>query len=233
MVGTALQNQGKSLKVLSTKPVYDSWSMSTFAVATALEVEIIMARIKEMVPSRFKNSLWVGLPTSTSYLKVLDVPYFSTCGERVPITAEEVIEQFRSSPLWEDLGCISGKPQVVHNLSKSTTATVYFNVFDSQTGTRAKHLIDRQLHIFGQSCYIRAAASNPGTPICQRCCRWGHSANSCQAPQPRCPKCLEPHLAEEHRFLAGCCKGNSKAMPPIPPTPAGDLCELLGGSLRL
>ncbi|KAK1226715.1 hypothetical protein PQX77_010298 [Marasmius sp. AFHP31] len=163
-VGAALQNRGRSLKVLSTKPVYDSWSMSTSAVATTPEVEIIEARIKEMVPSEFRNSLWVGLPTSTSYLKVLDVPYYSTRGDRSAVTAEEVIEQFRSSPLREDLGCISGKPRVVHNSNKSTTAMVYFNVFDSQTGTRAKRLIDRQLHIFGRSCYIRAAASNPGTP---------------------------------------------------------------------
>ncbi|KAK1216913.1 hypothetical protein PQX77_020444 [Marasmius sp. AFHP31] len=179
-VGVALRNRGRSLKVLSTKPAYDGWSMATSAVATTPEVEIIAARIRDMVPSEFKYSLWVGLPTSTSYLKVLDVPYYSTRGDRSPITAEEVIEQFRSSPLREDLGCISGKPRVVHNSNKSTMATVYFNVFDSQTGTRAKRLIDRQLHIFGRSCYIRATASNPGTPICQRCCRWGHSANSCR-----------------------------------------------------
>ncbi|KAK1217143.1 hypothetical protein PQX77_020205 [Marasmius sp. AFHP31] len=224
MMGAALRNRGKSLKVLSTKPAYDSWSMSMSAVATTPEIEVIAARIREMVPSEFKNSLWVGLPTSTSYLKVLDVPYYSTREDRSPITVEEVIEQFRSSPLREDLGCISGKPRVVHNSSKSTTATVYFNVFDSQMGTRAKRLIDRQLHVFGRSCYIRAAASNPGTPICQRCCRWGHSANSCRAPQPRCPKCLEPHLAKEHRSSAGCCKGNSKATPLVPPMPAGDPC---------
>ncbi|KAK1234029.1 hypothetical protein PQX77_002777 [Marasmius sp. AFHP31] len=223
-VGAALRNRGKSFKVLSTEPVYNGWSMSTSAIATTPEVEIIAARIRDMVPSEFKNSLWVGLPTSTSYLKVLDVPYYSTRGDRTPITAEEVIEQFGSSPLREDLGCISGKPRVVHNSSKSTTATVYFNVFDSQTGTRVKRLIDRQLHIHGRSCYIRAAASNPGTSICQRCCRWGHSANSCRAPQPRCLKCLEPHLAEEHCSAAGCCKGNSKATPPVPPTLAGDPC---------
>ncbi|KAK1217798.1 hypothetical protein PQX77_019548, partial [Marasmius sp. AFHP31] len=122
-VGAALRNRGRSLKVLSTKPAYDGWSISTSAVATTPEVEIIEARIRDMVPSEFKNSLWVGLPTSTSFLKVLDVPYYSTRGDRSPVTAEEVIEQFRSSPLREDLGCISGKPRVVHNSSKSTTAT--------------------------------------------------------------------------------------------------------------
>ncbi|KAK1215528.1 hypothetical protein PQX77_021859 [Marasmius sp. AFHP31] len=90
-VGAALRNRGKSLKVLSTKPAYDSWSMSTSVVATTLEVEIIETRIKEMVPSEFRNSLWVSLPTSTSYLKVLDVPYFSTHGERSSITAKKVI----------------------------------------------------------------------------------------------------------------------------------------------
>jgi len=31
---------------------------------------------------------------------------------------------------------------------------------------------------------------------------------------------MGPHMADEHRWVAGCCKGNANAIPPIPPTDA-------------
>ncbi|KAF9254118.1 Gag-like protein [Marasmius fiardii PR-910] len=106
----------------------------------------------------------------------------------------------------------------------STTAMVYFNIWDSQMGSRVKWLIDRQIHIFGHVCFIRPTTASLGVPMCTRCSRWGHSINACRAPLYRCPQCSGPHSNKEHCLIAGCCKGKLKADPLVPPTEAGKPC---------
>ncbi|CAA7268109.1 unnamed protein product [Cyclocybe aegerita] len=43
-----------------------------------------------------------------------------------------------------------------------------------------------------------------------------------------CPICSGPHEQKEHRQHAGCCKGNAKAKPPVPPTPRDQPCPHKG-----
>ena len=113
---------------------------------------------------------------------------------------------------------------MVCDSTKSTSCTVFFNIWDSQRGSRAKALVDRPIMILGSRCFIRAARANPGVPMCTRCYRWGHPVISCRAPQRRCPACSGPHSIDEHRAAAGCCKGNPNANPPVPPTPRDQPC---------
>ena len=114
--------------------------------------------------------------------------------------------------------------RVVRDSPKSDTCTVYLNVADSVSGARAKGLVGKSVQFGQYASYFRAARANPGSPLCSRCWRWGHPASACRAPQLRCPICLGPHRKDHHRVLAGCCKGNAKATPPIPPTPEGSAC---------
>ncbi|KAF9259241.1 hypothetical protein L218DRAFT_1004000 [Marasmius fiardii PR-910] len=142
MVSAALRNGGKHLRVQSTSPAYDGWSLSTSAVATTAEIKIICDHIREFLPQdrRGNNSFWVGAPASTSYLRILDIQYFKQPGDPTSvITAEEVREQFRHSPLQDDLLVLTGPPCIVRNSAKSTTATVYFNIWDSQMGSFTLH----------------------------------------------------------------------------------------------
>jgi hypothetical protein len=107
---------------------------------------------------------------------------------------------------------------------QSDTATVYLNIADSINGSHARALLSRSLQIGRFVCPFRATRSNPGATLCQRCWRWGHPMSQCRAPQIRCPICSGPHHAEHHHTLGGCCKGNAKANPPIPPTAPDMLC---------
>ncbi|KAF9258090.1 hypothetical protein L218DRAFT_1005398 [Marasmius fiardii PR-910] len=113
MVSTALRNGGKRLRVQSTSPAYDGWFLSPSAVATTAEIDIIRGRIREVLPQdrRGNDSFWVGAPASTSYLRILYVQYFKQPGDPTSvITAEEVREQFRHSPLQDDLLVLTGPP---------------------------------------------------------------------------------------------------------------------------
>ncbi|KAF9267277.1 hypothetical protein L218DRAFT_996174 [Marasmius fiardii PR-910] len=49
-VSAALRNGGKRLRVQSTSPAYDGWSLSTSAIATTVEIDIICECIWEILP---------------------------------------------------------------------------------------------------------------------------------------------------------------------------------------
>jgi hypothetical protein len=71
---------------------------------------------------------------------------------------------------------------------------------------------------------FKEARANPGSPLCTKCWRWGHPSQACRAPQIKCSACSGPHRSKHHRMLSGCCRGNTKAIPPIPATPEGEPC---------
>ncbi|TFK22182.1 Gag-like protein, partial [Coprinopsis marcescibilis] len=102
--------------------------------------------------------------------------------------------------------------------------TVYFNIWDSLAGTKAKALIGKPVYIAGWTCTIQAAKANPGAALCQRCWCWGHPSSGCTAKAVSCADCSRPHDQAIHRQVAGCCKGNPKGNPPVALTPASHPC---------
>ncbi|CAA7267769.1 unnamed protein product [Cyclocybe aegerita] len=105
---------------------------------------------------------------------------------------------------------------------------VYCNLWDSQQGTHAKKALAQPIFLAGRSYAIRPAAQHTGVPLCHCCWKWGHPTVACKAKQLSCPICLGPHEQKEHRQHAGCCKGNTKAKPPVPPTPHDQPCPHKG-----
>ncbi|KXN88565.1 hypothetical protein AN958_07051 [Leucoagaricus sp. SymC.cos] len=119
---------------------------------------------------------------------------------------------------------LTAKPHIAHNSAASDTATIWFNVWDSQTGALTKKLQKQYLTIGNAQCVIWLAKAQPGTPQCQHYWKWGHPTTACHMPAIKYPRCSGPHSEQHHRDYAGCCKGNAKATPPIPPTAAGIPC---------
>ncbi|TFK20618.1 Gag-like protein [Coprinopsis marcescibilis] len=117
-----------------------------------------------------------------------------------------------------------GQPRLVHNSRHSTTCTVYFNIWDSLAGTKAKTLIGQLVSMGGKMCQIQAAKANLGAALCQQCQQWYHSASGCTAKALSCPECGGTHKQGQHHQVAGCCKGNMKANPPVPVVPMGKPC---------
>jgi hypothetical protein len=119
---------------------------------------------------------------------------------------------------------LNAPARVVRDSRMSDTVSVYFNVADSVSGSRFRSLVDKVVQIDRYACRFRAARANPGVALCTRCWRWGHPSSACRAPQTTCPACSGPHRFEHHRALSGCCRGNAKATPPVPPTAPGAPC---------
>ena len=164
----------------------------------------------------------VCLPRSKSYMKLVDVPCPNGPSD-YPSIRTKVTDALAASPLANHLPLASA-PRPVRNSRSADTATVWFEIWDSQTGANASVVVYHRIHIEGAVCSIRRAQAQPGVPLCGRCWCWGHSTQACRRQAIVCPRCGGPHKVENHRALASCCKGHPKASPPIPPTPAGQPC---------
>jgi len=93
-------------------------------------------------------------------------------------------------------------------------AIIWFDIWDTQSGSKAKLLINHSFNLGRYIATVRATNMNPGVPQCHNCWKWGHSTFSCRAHGSRCQKCSRPHKLEHHRDLAWCCKANPKLNPP-------------------
>jgi hypothetical protein len=107
-----------------------------------------------------------SLPTSQSYLKIVDVPYF--VGTDTPLTSPFIKEAMGKSHL-ASLFTLANSPRVMQNSWKSDTATVWFDILNSQSGATTKHLVGSSFQFRSLSCFIHAAKAHPGTPLCQYC----------------------------------------------------------------
>ncbi|CAA7267576.1 unnamed protein product [Cyclocybe aegerita] len=187
-----LRDGRSMLKVTSIIRAYDGLSLVTPAVASLSDLDILRNFIRESLPTG--TPLEVALPSSTSFIKILDVPYFDPKG--LKITQEALEKALRTSVHAEVFAYLGTKPRIDCNSAHSTSCTVYCNIWDSQQGTRAKKALGQPIFLAGRSCAIRPAA--------------------------------RPHEQKEHRQHAGCCKGNAKAKPPVPPTPRDQPCPHKG-----
>ncbi|CAA7267600.1 unnamed protein product [Cyclocybe aegerita] len=219
-----LRDGRSMLKVTSIVHAYDGLSLVTPAVASPSDLDILRNFIRESLPTG--TPFEVALPSSTSFIKILDVPYFDPKG--LKITQEALEKALRTSVHAEVFAYLSTKPRIDRNSAHSTSCTVYCNIWDSQQGTRAKKALGQPIFLAGRSCAIRPAAQHTGVPLCQRCWKWGHPTVACKAKQLSCPICSGPHEQKEHRQHAGCCKGNAKAKPPVLPTPRDQPCPHKG-----
>jgi len=212
----ALDAAKLKLTLLAMTTAYGGYSISTAEVPHPAALDVI----RGFAMRNFKtDAMYVSLPTSTSYIRIIDVPFFedNACTQRVSL--DRIKGVLARSALHEHF-IPARDPQLVRNSPNSTNCTVNIDLWDSQTGARAKALIGKSLMMGNRLCLIKEAQPRKGVPICQRCWKWGHPSQSCRSPGVTCPHCMGPHMADEHCWVAGCCKGNANAVPPIPLTDA-------------
>jgi hypothetical protein len=155
---------------------HDGYSVVTSTVASDSDLLQIRGVARMCHPDA--DHVNAALPTSTSYLKLVDVPFF-TMGDTC-ITPDGVMSQIGKSG-FASLVVLQTPARVVHDSPKSDTCTVYLNVVDSVSGARAKGLVRKTVQFGQYTSYFRAARANPGSPLCSWCWRWGHPSSACRA----------------------------------------------------
>jgi len=133
----ALASAELNLHILSMADAYGGYTVYTKEVAHPNTINVIHGLAVSIFQT---DALYVGLPTSTSYIKIMDVPYYQNIAKRKPVSVDMIKEALGNSPLSEHF-VLACNPCINHNSASSTTATVYCDLWDSQTGARAKALI--------------------------------------------------------------------------------------------
>jgi len=161
------------------------------------------------------------LPQSKSYLKITGLPYLRANGNK--ITSENVTDFMKHIDLFENIS-LATKPCIIKASPKSDMAIIWFDIWDTQNGSKAKLLINHSFNLGRHIATVRATNMNPGVSQCHNCWKWGYSTFSCRAHGSRCQKCSGPHKLEHHRELAWCCKANPKLNLPRLETAQGLPC---------
>jgi hypothetical protein len=208
-IHTAWGLHDSQLVVHSVSVTAGGFLVVTSSVASGDDVSHILEAMRVAFPA--VTNADAALPSSMSYLKLVDVPYVMN---DKAIMSDGILAHIAHTRV-KDLVILQGPLRVVQDLAASDMATIYMNVADSVSSTCAKVLI-RWTVQFGQFIAVfRATRANLGSPLCQWCWKWGHPTTVCQGPQIKCPICMGPHRKEHHHTLAGCCKGGPVDQPPL------------------
>ena len=153
------------------------------------------------------------LPQSKSYLKIIGIPYFPNGNLQEYLNSSDIENIIKQNHIFNNI-TLASKPRVIKVSPKLDMAIVWIDIWDAQSGTKAKDLINRCFNIGLFIATIRGTNANPGVPQYKNCWRWEHSTFSCRIQGSKCIKCNGPHKLENHHEFGWYCKTNEKTNPP-------------------
>jgi len=100
------------------------------------------------------------LPKSKSYMKIIGLPYSSELGVISPDIIEGVL---KDSHLFKDV-TLASKPHVIKASPKSDKVVVWVDIWDSQSGSCVKNIINQRFNVGQFIATVRGTNMNPGVP---------------------------------------------------------------------
>ncbi|KAF7785129.1 hypothetical protein Agabi119p4_1294 [Agaricus bisporus var. burnettii] len=200
-INTHLKNNISSDVILEhTEDSGSGIFIATSRVPTSSETACVFKHIRRLVTVVGVVPIKSTPVTSTSYLKVIDVPMIPAepktwqSAQRSAFTNALAI-----SPVGKKLSAVlKHAVRFMRTSAHSDTCVVWVDIHDSVTGTSACSFINKTIVIGGRNCQVRGAAPQPGSALCTRCMRWGHHSSVCRSKGIRCPLCGLPHSEEAH-----------------------------------
>ena len=163
------------------------------------------------------------LPQSKSYLKIIGIPFFPHSSSQDHLTPSDVETIIKQNQIFDNI-TLASKLQVIKVSPKSDMSIIWIDIWDVQSGSRAKSLINQYFNVGKYIATIRGANINPGVPQCKNCWKWCHSMFSYRIQGSKCAKYNGPHKSENHYKFSWYCKANTKTGPPYLETKKGEPC---------
>ena len=174
--------------------------------ANALKLSRIknfLKKIENINPDQIKG---LCLPKSKLFMKIIGLPYNS---ELRVVTFDFIEGILKKMHLFKNVA-LASKPHVIKVFPKSDMAVVWVDIWDSQSGSSAKNIINCHFNIEQFITTIQGTNINLGVPQCKNCWKWGHSTLSCHSHISRYAKCYGAHNTKHHREKAWYCIDNKK-----------------------
>ena len=195
IIADFIQSTNNGIIITTNKPAKDL-NLST--------IEKYLKNIQNINPDSIESS---HLPKSKSYMKIIGLLY--KINQNI-ISSGFIEGVFKETHLFNDV-TLASKPCVIKASPKSDMAVVWLDIWDSQSGSLAKNIIN---HCFNIGRFIATTIKdtnmNPGVPQCKNCWKWGYSTLSCCSHISRCAKCYGANITKHHREKAWCCMENKK-----------------------
>ena len=112
------------------------------------------------------NSLQVEeprLPKSKSYLKIIGILFFPHANSQEKLMANDIKLILKQNHIFDNIS-LASKPRVIKVSSKSDMAIVWIDIWDVQSSTNMKMLINRCFNVGNYIVTIQGANMNPGVP---------------------------------------------------------------------
>ena len=123
--------------------------ITTTKVTENLDLETIKRYVKNTNNIKMMQVELPRLSQSKSFLKIIGIPYLKEDTNK-PITADVVEKIIKNNHIFKNI-VLASRPRVIKVLPKSDMSIVWFDIWDAQSGVKAKSLINR---CFNMGSYI-------------------------------------------------------------------------------
>jgi len=141
--------------------------ITTNKVASALDLQTIEKYIKNIYNIEANYVKSPRLSQSKSFLKIISIPYISestnTC-----ISTEEVIKIIKENHIFNNI-ILASRPRIIKVSPKSDMLIIWFDIWDAQSGAKAKRLINRCFNVGRYIASIHGTNMNLGVPQYKNC----------------------------------------------------------------
>ena len=169
-----ITNINRTLKNIKSDVIADficvenkSMIISTNKVASLLDLQSIKKYIKNTHYIEVEQMEFLRLSQSKSYLKIIGILYLSK-QTNTHITSNDIEKILKNIYIFNNI-VLASKPRVIKVSPKSNIAIVQIKIWNAQSNTKAKSLINRRFNVESFIITICGANMNPKVPQCKNC----------------------------------------------------------------
>ena len=136
-------------------------------IVSPLDLQAIEKYVKSAIYVKAKQVQSPRLPQFKSYLKIVSVLYISKTSN-THITSNNVERILKNNYIFNDI-VLASKPRIIKVSSKSDMSIIWINIWNAQSGSKTKTLINRKFNVGRFIATIWDVNMNPGVPQCKNC----------------------------------------------------------------
>ena len=103
------------------------------------------------------------LPKSKSYLKIISIPYYPHDNSQECLSSNDIKLVLKQNQIFDNISLVS-KPRIIKVSPKSDMTIMWIDIWDIQSRSSAKMLINRYFNVSKFIVTIHGANMNPGVP---------------------------------------------------------------------
>jgi len=136
-------------------------------ISSSSDLQEIEKYVKNSLSSDAKQVLLPRLLQSKFYLKIVGILYINKKTNSC-ISLDNMKNILKNNHLFNNI-ILASKPQVIKLSPKSNMAIIWIDIWDTQSGSNTKKVINRWFNIRSFIATVRGANINPGISQCKNC----------------------------------------------------------------